>query len=88
MLCPRQIRARNTLYTLRDGILKWPIYAGLVLHLHLDGGFVPSSIERVCVGTNVRYPANYAVPCCTRFCLPSSVNKATQVSTMFVYVRR
>ena len=87
MLYPRQIRAQDTLYTFRGDILELAD-AGLVLHLELDGNFVPSSIVRVCVGTNVRYPANYAVPC-TRFCLPISVkNKATQVCRIFVYVRR
>ena len=60
--------------------------ASFYTYLQLDGGFVPSSIMRVCVDTNVRYPANYALPC-TRLCLPISVNKATQVCRMFVYVR-
>ena len=61
--------------------------ASFYTYLQLDGDFVPSSIVRVCVDTNVRYTANYAVPC-TRFSLPISVNKATQACRMFVYLSR
>ena len=86
MLCPRQIRAQATLYALRDDILgiSWPSFT---LNLQLYGDLVPSTIVRVCIGTNIRCLALYAAAW-TRFCLPISMNRATQVCKVFVCVRR